>query len=257
MNRDKDAYTVGAVDRALALMTLVADRGAVGVQEAAREIGVAPSTAHRLFATLCQRDYLVQGAGRRYRPGPELLGRRAAAGIPRLVRDARPFLAEVHARAGETVHLMVLVGTRIRLVDGIESNHDLRVTLRLGVEFPAHATAGGRAILAEFDREAVAARYTNGLPPGPNPPGSDQRAASLENLLDELDAHKDRRAWFNVDQTEVGLSIISASISSPAREPKAALSIALPTARFHATDPKKLAAELIEVCQRARGYLED
>jgi DNA-binding IclR family transcriptional regulator len=252
VRRDGDPYTVGAVDRALALMTLVSERGRVGVHEAAREIGVAPSTVHRLFSTLCEREYLVQGEDRRYRPGPELLGRRAAAGIPRLVREARPFLAELHARVDETVHLMVLVGTKIRLVDGIESNHDVRVALRLGAEFPAHATAGGKAILAELDRDSVAARYANGVPAGPG-----HGPTSLENLLDELEAHGDRRAWFNVDQTEVGLSIISASLSSPAREPRAAMSIGLPTARFHAADHKKMAAELIEVCQRARRYLED
>lgn len=252
MDRDRDAYTVGAVDRALALMTLVAERGPIGVHEAAREIGVAPSTAHRLFATLCQREYLVQGEGRRYQPGPELLGRRAAAGTPRLVREVHPFLADLHRRVGETVHLMVLVGSKIRLVDGVESNHDLRVTLRLGAEFPAHATAGGKAILAGLDRDTIAAHCGHGLPPGTH-----HQQTSLGDLLTELDQNQGRRAWFNIDQTEVGLSVISASISSPHRDPKAAISVAMPTARFHATDHDQIAAQLIEVTGRAQRFLDD
>ena len=247
-----DPYTVGAVDRALQLMTLVTERGAIGVHDAAREIGVAPSTAHRLFATLCRREYVVQDDQRRYRPGPELLGRRATAGIPRFVRDARPFLEELFARVGETVHLMTLVGTRVRLVDGIESHHDLRVTLRLGAEYPAHATAGGRAMLATLDRATVESLYSDGVPPGPG-----AREASVEALLGELEGCRDRRAWFNVDHTEVGVSIVSASVSSSRREPLGAISIAVPTARFHATDRDTVADVLVEICDRARRHLED
>ncbi|MFC0526624.1 IclR family transcriptional regulator [Phytohabitans kaempferiae] len=251
MSQNKESRTVGAVDRALALLTLVSERGPIGVHEAAREIGSAPSTVHRLFATLCQREYLIQGEDRRYRPGPQLLGRRAAVAIPQLVRDARPFLGELHDKVGETVHLMVLVGNHIRLVDGIECAHDLRVTLRLGAEFPAHVTAGGRAMLAELGPDAVAARYAGGIPhvPGRGP-------TTLAELQHVLAQSPSRKAWLNIDGTEVGMSVISASVGSSAREPLAAMSIAMPTARFQAVDQQAMAATLLEICDRARRHLE-
>lgn len=251
MTQNNEPRTVGAVDRALALLTLVSERGPLGVQEAARLIGSAPSTVHRLFATLCQRGYLVQGEDRRYRPGPQLLGSRAVVAIPELVRDTRPFLTELQERVGETVHLMVLVGNRIRLVDGIECTHDLRVTLRLGAELPAHITAGGRAMLAELQPEAVATRYVGGIPhvPGREP-------ISVAELQHELAEDQSRKAWFNIDGTEVGMSIISASVTSSVREPMAAMSIAMPTARFHAVDAEAMSAALLEISDRARRHLE-
>lgn len=251
MTQNEGPRTVGAVDRALALLTLVSERGPLGVHEAAREIGAAPSTVHRLFATLCQRDYLVQGEDRRYRPGPQLLGRRAAVAIPQLVRDARPFLGELQDRVGETVHLMVLVGNHIRLVDGIECTHDLRVTLRLGAEFPAHVTAGGRAMLAELGPDAVAARYAGGLPHVPA-----RGPSAIAELQHELAEGQSRKAWFNIDGTEVGMSIVSASVTSSARDPLAAMSIAMPTARFQAADPQTMSEALLEICDRARRHLE-
>lgn len=249
----RDPYTVGAVDRALQLLTLVSERGVLGVHEAAREIGVAPSTAHRLFGTLCRREYSTQGSDRRYRPGPELIGRRVAAGVPRFVRAARPYLDELFTRVGETVHLIILVGTNIRLVEGIESHHDLRVARRVGEEFPAHTTAGGRAILSLLDCDVLTDMYSAGVPLGPG-----GRQISFATLRQELaDGPEEHRAWYNFEHTEVGLSLISASVSSRDSDPLGAISIAIPTARFKLIDREAVADTLLDVCNRARLHLAD
>jgi IclR family transcriptional regulator, acetate operon repressor len=52
-------YRIEAVDRALLLIRLLNEQGSVSVSEAAAELGVAPSSAHRLLATLCYRGFAV------------------------------------------------------------------------------------------------------------------------------------------------------------------------------------------------------
>lgn len=238
-----------AVDRALALLTLVAEKGPIGVKAAARETGVAPSTVHRIFATLCRHGYLAQAGDRRYRPGPRLHGARTVPALPDLKREAQPFLQELSARVNETVHLLALVGTDVRLVDGVECDRDLRVGLRIGAQFPAHATAGGRAILSEIEPNAVLARYPDSVPDLSAHP-----TISKSELLYESGVER-AHAWLNVDGPELGMSIISAA-SSVRREPFSAISIALPTARFRASDTRLLVLELLNVTRRAREALD-
>ncbi|MGW1668107.1 IclR family transcriptional regulator domain-containing protein [Streptomyces sp. NPDC002324] len=73
--------------------------------------------------------------------------------------------------------MMVLEGNRIRFLDGVEGAQALRVSFRTGLLLPAHATSGGKALLAELPPERLRARYRNSspgegdrpLPPGPGP----------------------------------------------------------------------------------------
>jgi len=138
-------YRIEAVDRALVLIRLLDERGSVSVGEVAAELDVAPSSVHRLLATLCHRGFAVQDRHRRYRPGPELRASAPALpSLPALLRVARPFLHGLFERAGESVHLVVLAGPDVRFVDGIEGEQPLRVGLRTGARMPAYCTSGGR-----------------------------------------------------------------------------------------------------------------
>ncbi|WP_284978657.1 helix-turn-helix domain-containing protein [Arthrobacter sp. fls2-241-R2A-200] len=56
--RRKPTYSIEAVDNALQLLQLLRDVGSLRLKDAAAELGVAPSTAHRLLAML------VYGASR-------------------------------------------------------------------------------------------------------------------------------------------------------------------------------------------------
>ena len=74
-----DPYRIDSVDRAMQLLSLLTERSHLSVTEAATELGVAPSTAHRLLTTMAGRGFVVQGARRRYHPGPALLVATSAA----------------------------------------------------------------------------------------------------------------------------------------------------------------------------------
>src|SRR3954454_16873708 len=150
-----------SVDNALWLLQLIGERQALRVAEAADLLGVARSTAHRLLNALRRRDFVMQdrpnGA---YRPGPALnaIGLAAISRID-IRRIARPVLEELQEQTAETASLAVLEGTSIRFVDCVESTRSVRVGNRTGVVRPAHASAVGKAILAELGQRELARRY--------------------------------------------------------------------------------------------------
>jgi IclR family transcriptional regulator, acetate operon repressor len=68
----KPAYLLESVDNALRLLQMLRDVGAVRLNQAATELGIARSTAHRLLAMLVYRGFAVQDEKRIYHPGPAM-----------------------------------------------------------------------------------------------------------------------------------------------------------------------------------------
>lgn len=242
-------YRIEAVDRALTLLTLLAERGRMTVTEAGRELGVAPSSAHRLLSTLCHREFAVRTDKRQYRPGPKLRRLAVDPDAAPLADRVRPWLAHLYEQVEETVHLMVRTGADVRFVDGIESRQPLRVGLRTGARMPAYRTSGGKAMLAKLDPAELAALYPSGLPPWPG--GTIQDFPALRA---ELRTVRRNRFGINHDESEPGVTAIGASIGFVDGQ-HAALVVAVPTARLAITDTEATAAMLLQTCADVREAL--
>ncbi|WP_245266909.1 IclR family transcriptional regulator [Saccharomonospora piscinae] len=240
MEQNSDPYRIEAVDRALTLLSLLAERGQLSVTEAGRELGIAPSSAHRLLSTLSHRDFAVRGERRRYRPGPALRGLSVVEDPPPLTDRVRPYLERLFDEVGETVHLMVRVGPEVRFVDGVEGRQPLRVGLRTGARMPAHRTSGGKAMLADLTAAEVEALWE---PHGP--------AAGRAALTGELDAVRRRNYGLNHDESEAGVTALGASLGWIDGQ-HAALTVALPSVRFAALDVDAVTERLLRVCADVR-----
>ncbi len=189
------------------------------VTDAADRLGVSVSTAHRLLAMLVYRDFAEQQPDRRYRTGSALrysAGGTVPAGVLRQV--ALPHLARLTAQVGESVNLILVVGTGARFLATAESNQILRVGDRSGRSLPAHLTSGGRAVLAARRPAAVRELYKT------------EPDVDVVRLIRELGQVRRRGFAINDQMTEPGLTAIGMAIG--ARDPAAAISIALPSARF-------------------------
>ncbi len=155
-----------SVATALHLLRELASADApLGVTEAARRLGVAPSTAHRLLSTMVAAGFAMRSpAGRGYRRGPELVrmfGRRPVQLV--LLRDAaHPVLDRIARETGETAHLSILEGLDVVGIDHVESTAPLVSRHSIGSRVPAHATAVGHALLA-FSPEAAEVLIEEGL----------------------------------------------------------------------------------------------
>jgi IclR family acetate operon transcriptional repressor len=217
-----------SVDRALQLLVTLRDGAVLSVKTAAAQLDVAPSTAHRLLSTLVSRGFAVQDRDRTYRAGPELVQRSDAAfSLNALRQSARASLEQLHTDIEDTVQLMVLNGSNIRFVDGIESEGVLKVAARIGDQMPAYCSAGGKAILAELGNPIIEQLHRGGIPAWPT-----ARISTLSGLKRQLAAVRKAGYGTNIEETEQGVSGLGVCIRNDQGQPVAAFTVAIPSARF-------------------------
>lgn len=242
-----------SVDRALQLLLHLRDSDSLTVKAASEHLRVVPSTAYRLLATLTARGFAVQEGDRSYRAGPELIRRSVdQVSLDALRHATRPTLQRLHDDVDDTVQLMVLAGSDIQFIDGIESSAALRVAARIGGYMPAYCSAGGKAILAALPWAEVERRHPAGLTPW-----SSAKVQSLSELQEELVHTRSARYGFNSDETEVGVTGVGVSIQGPTGSPVAAFTVAVPTARFHRPNLSHYVRALTAAAKSATHTLHD
>lgn len=226
---EKPKYPIESVDNALKLLLQFKERESFGVSEAGEHLGVAPSTAHRLLSMLQYRGFAIQDEESRiYRPGPALveIGLKTVRDMS-LLRQARPAIERLSERLDETVHLLIREGADVRFVDGTESSRTLRVTSRIGLLLPAHCTAGGKALLAELDMQALRELYPRPTLPGLTPRSMRRR----EDLERELALVRKRGFATNDGESEDDVTAIGVVVRDHRSRQRAAIAVALPSVR--------------------------
>jgi IclR family transcriptional regulator, acetate operon repressor len=242
------SYPIESVENAARVLLMLRDQRILRVAEVAADLGVARSSAHRMLTTLQAQGLLRQDeATRGYRVGPRLVELGIAViGATDLKAEARPVLEELSKATGETVHLIVLEGTQIVFVDGVEGSHAIRAALRNGDRAPAHAGAAGKALLAELTLPELRSRY-----PGARLRGGTSRAITTRRDLEAgLAQVRERGYATNFGESEDGLHAISAAVRDRAGTPRAAITIAGPSERLSAADLERLSVVLLAGTER-------
>ncbi|HYY11408.1 MAG TPA: IclR family transcriptional regulator [Kineosporiaceae bacterium] len=153
---------VPAARQVLALLGVLARQpGPVPAATVVRELGLPRSTVYHLLAELTRAGLAVHlPEERRYGLGPAALelGTAYARQEP-LARLARPVLARLVDRIGQSAHVAVLHGREVLYV--VEERAPGRPSLvtDVGVRLPAQLTASGRAILAGLPAAQVRALF--------------------------------------------------------------------------------------------------
>jgi IclR family transcriptional regulator, acetate operon repressor len=244
-------YPIESVDNVLRLLQLLHAHEELGVTVAARLLGVAPSTAHRLFAMLVFRGFAVQNARRRYEPVPDHLHpTRTEPALSEQVAVLRPLLTKVMLDVDETVHFVVLRGTAAFFADGVEADHPMRVVSRAGLTMPAHCTAAGKAMLGQLSPADVDALYPHGLPDVYGPAATDM--PTLKRQLASV-----RRAGFAVSREENERSVVGAAVClrGDAGRMRGALAIGVASGRCPNTRLAELAHRLLDAAGAAQPLL--
>lgn len=225
----KPTYSLESVDNALHLVQMLRDEGRLRLKDAAQQLGIAPSTAHRLMAMLVYRGFAVQDESRTYLPGPSVGVPPVSVGWTRQLRRlAQPHLELLLSRLGETVNLMIRAGTSVRFLQTIESSQFLRVGDRQGSVLPARHASGGKAMLAELDTAHLARLYQA---QGSAFSTDLMSAQEFDSLVEELRRVRDHGYAVNSEETEEGLVAIGCVLTNRAGVSVGAFSVAAPAVR--------------------------
>jgi DNA-binding IclR family transcriptional regulator len=203
------------------------------------------------FAMLILHGLAQQDGRKIYRPGPALCIADGSSGPPPgLTTAAHPMLRRLAATLRETAHLMVLEGNGVRFLDGIEGPQTLRVGPRTGLLLPAHATSGGKALLAELPHDQLAALYPHGLARGDTAALTD-----YAQLRRELAVTRRRGYGSNSEESERGVSAVGAVIRDRGGRAVAAIAAAAPTSRCPRSRLRELAPHVIEAAYAVSAAL--
>jgi DNA-binding IclR family transcriptional regulator len=246
---DTPKYPIESIDNALRLLLMLRQTTSLSVNDAASELGVAPSTAHRVLAMLQHHGFVEQNpATRTYRVGATLVEIGLSALREFDIRHSvRPELERLAAQLDETAHLAVLRGGRTLFLDAVESSKILRAASRVGQSLPGYATASGKAVLAALPDDEVKRLY----PQARLGRVTGQTQTSREGLFRELATIRRVGYATNLGESEEGLVAVASAIIDSRGTPYGALTVAAPEARLHPRALPKTGSIVAQAARRA------
>ena len=243
--------SVQALDRGLALLEIIAQADGLSLTSIAQRAGMAPSSAHRILATLKAAGFVQCDEAR----GGYLIGVKAfkigSAFLRnrKLVDVGRPVMRQLMTDSGETTNLGIENDGSVVFVSQLESHHAIRAFHRPGARGPLHASSIGKAILAWLpEAEVIKILHRVGLPKL-----TERTIVDPQALLAEL-ALTRRRGWAIDDEERAqGLRCAGAPVFNEHAEVIGALSVSGPTIRM----ADERLGELGPLVKRAAAELTD
>jgi DNA-binding IclR family transcriptional regulator len=158
VRRKKRSYVIRSVNNAFDLLEQFnGDRDELGVTELSKRLNLHKNKIFRLLATLETKGYIDQNkATENYRLGVKSLelGQTFIKQLG-LVRQANPFLKEIVKECDEMAYLGTIRQNSVVCLDVEESNQAVKVTNHVGLRFPIHCTAIGKAQIAYATEEEL------------------------------------------------------------------------------------------------------
>ncbi len=222
---------VQSLVRALTLVNRLAaaDEG-ITLTEVAQQVGLSPSTAHRLLTTLEQERYVHFDAERRlwsvgvqaFVAGSAFLKTRS------LVGTARPHMRALMEESEETVNLAVEDQAEAIYLSQVECRQMMRAFARPGGRVPLHCSGVGKALLSAMpDGDLAKILHRQGL---------SRVTVKTINTTAALrgDLAQARARGYAIDDEEhaVGMRCVAAVVFNEGAEPVAAVSLSGPMARI-------------------------
>ncbi len=220
----------GTVGKALDVLDSVAAFGRpVKFSELLETSPYPKATLYRLLQTLTRQNLLSHDTG----AGTYALGLRlirlahAAWEHASLAPIARPFVEELAAVAGESVHLAQMDNGQVIFVDKLKATDRFETLAQVGKVAPAYCTGVGKAMLAFIapKRLDIVLQQQSFFP------YTQATHGSPESLMDELPVIRREGIAFDREEHEEGIVSIAAPIFISNGRVIGALSVATSTAR--------------------------
>lgn len=246
----RDPYLLESLRKGLAAIDAFTRRASWSLAELTVELGQTKPTVFRILHTLEEVGFVRRQAEGRYVPGPRMEQLGAATARQETLRwQALAPLQDLAAATGETAHVSVLHEGASVCVQAAEGPRMLRMRALVGRRTPVHASALGKALLAQISaREVDAIVNAHGL--AKLTPRTIVSRRALHAALAEV-----RVRGYAVDdeEIEIGLRCVAAPI--PLAGMVAAVGISAPADRLVAGRVAAVAAEVRAGAERIAELL--
>jgi DNA-binding IclR family transcriptional regulator len=227
----RDTSQVQVISRAISMLWVLRDHPeGMSLSQLAKETSLARSTVHRIISTLeAERFVAWVGPNGRVRLGLGLATLGTAVSTD-LRRELRPYLESLSLEVDETVDLAVLDKDKALFIDQVASPQRLQAVSGIGVTFPLHCTANGKAMLALLPEMELATLLGQGLPAF-----TPRTKTSREDLMAELALIRTSGLAYDREEHNAGICAIGAAFIAPG-ERIVAISIPVPSIRFYGNE---------------------
>ncbi len=238
-------------ERIFNVIECLAQNGAMGLQDLSTELNLNKSTVHRILNSLICMDYVRQDAETsKYSLSFKICGlSNQILSQNSMIDIARPFIKELSANSGETVHLVQLDGINATYIDKVEaSQNSVRMISMVGKSIPLYCSGVGKAILADMPNSKIESiwklSFIHQLTEH-----TVTRFVDFMNLIEET-----RRSGYALDneENEIGVRCIAVSLKSYNGKSTHAISISAPKDRM--SDNRIL--ELKEMILKTKQQIE-
>ena len=248
--QDDGFQLVKSASRALEVLeALAGSERRQGLSELSDRLSIPKSSLHGILKTMLHRGWVeTDESGLRFGLGVHAV----FVGTAYIDRDdvvarAQPVLDWLSDHIGETIHLGRLDGADVVYLAKRDSTYHLRLYSAIGRRLPLHATALGKALLAQREPEGVRELLPIELPA--LTPSTITRWSDLE-----ADMERTRQRGYAVDHEENSEGIVCFAIPLPSprrgRLPVDAISISVPQVRLDPGTEGRCAELLAEARHR-------
>ena len=194
-----------AVDYALEIIEYFSKNGCgVGIADISNALGINKNAVSRVLEALLEKNwiYMSDSVNKKYRltMKPFSMMSRSTRS-DELVKIAEPILSELHEKLGDSVYLGIRNGRKVLYLLHFDSVKEVRISGRVGGEYPLHCSAPGKILLA-YDRPSAIEEYFSEKPDRETENSIKSAAAFADEAL------KIRSTGFAIDNEEFGKGII-------------------------------------------------
>ena len=239
---EKAKNPIGATDKTLRLLEELKRRDGAGITELADELGTTKGTVHNHLSTLREHEYVVKD-GSTYRLGLRFLEMgEYTRQQSELFNVAKSEIDNLAQETGEIANLMIEEHGRGVYI--YISHGDLAVNLdtHIGTRQYLHTSAVGKSILSKMDEE----KFEQVIERHGLPAETPNTVTDRSELLEELEAIRDRGVAFDGEERAEGIRCVAAPITDNDDNLLGSVSVSGPSTRLK---DDRLHSEIPEMVQ--------
>lgn len=231
----------------------VASRQPIGVGELARVLDMPKSSVQRALVTLNTAGWIRPASGEVTRwmmtkKALTVAGR--GSGDLDLRGAAVPIMEDLRRHTEETIHLTVPDDGKMVLIERLETDKPVRISMALGHALPIHASANGKALLANSSLEVIRQLLADQLPRY-----TDTTITDPDELRAQLAAIRQRGFAVNHGEWRSDVGSVAAAVMEAEEKPIASLSVNIPISRLTEESEAAFGAAVCEAASNLSARL--